>query len=122
MDAKPLTLSELIRQHQDNTGDSYSVIARRAGLSKAKIGQLATSDQAHMPRADTIEKLAQGLQLPLRVIQQAAMTSAGITPEGYDTEQRLDLLVASLRELSPEDLDTAAIFIQALQTRRKRDG
>ncbi|QGH74525.1 immunity repressor [Arthrobacter phage Kuleana] len=118
-----ITLAELIRQHQDKTGDSYSVIARRAGLSKAKIGQLASIDQPHMPRIDTIEKIAAGLQLPLRVVQQAAMASAGILPESYDTDQAIDLIVAQLRELEPEQLGTAARLIQALKTEtRSRRG
>ena len=121
--SEQITLAELIRQHQDKTGDSYAVIARRAGLSKAKIGQLASLDQPHMPRIDTIEKIAAGLQLPLRVVQQAAMASAGILPESYDTEQAIDLIVAQLRELSPEQLGTAARLIQALKTEtRSRRG
>jgi uncharacterized protein YdbL (DUF1318 family) len=41
----PITLADLIRQHRDRTDDSYSTIAQKAGLSKAKIGQLATSRQ-----------------------------------------------------------------------------
>lgn len=117
MSEQPLTLAELIRQHQDRTKESYSQIARRAGLSKAKIGQLAHTAQTHMPRADTIEKLAAGLGLPLRNVQQAAMASAGITPAGYDTEQRVDLLAAALRDLSPADLETAALVIQSLRAR-----
>lgn len=114
-----ITLAELIRQHQERTGDSYSVIARRAGLSKAKIGQLANLSQPHMPRIDTIEKVAAGLQLPLRVVQQAAMASAGILPETYDTEQRVDLIVSQLRELDPEQLETAARIIQALKANER---
>jgi transcriptional regulator with XRE-family HTH domain len=113
-----ITLSELIRQHRDRTAESYSEIARRAGLSKAKIGQLANTDQTHMPRQDTIEKLSKGLQLPLRVIQQAAMASAGITPENYDGEQRIDYLAAILNDLPPDDLEVAAVVIQALRDRR----
>lgn len=116
--SEQITLAELIRQHQDKTGDSYSVIAKRAGLSKAKIGQLASITQPHMPRIDTIEKVAAGLQLPVRVVQQAAMASAGITPEGYDTEQQVDLIVAQLRELDPEQLGTAQRLIEAFRTRR----
>lgn len=114
----PLTLRDLIRQHQDRTGDSYSMIAHRAGLSKAKIGQLANATQNHMPRADTIDRLSKGLNLPLKVVQQAAMASAGITPDGYDGGQRLDLVVATLRELGPDDLETVAIVIQSLKDRR----
>lgn len=116
--AEHITLAELIRQHQDKTGDSYSMIARRAGLSKAKVGQLANPSQPHMPRIDTIEKVATGLNLPVRIVQQAAMASAGITPEGYDTEQQIDLIVALLRELNPEQLETAQRLIEALRTRR----
>lgn len=116
---KPLTLSDIIRQHQDRTGDSYSMVAQRAGLSKAKIGQLANHTQKNMPRAFTLEALAKGLNLPLKMIQQAALASAGITPEGTGGEQRIDALVAMLKELSPEDLETAGIIISGLKTSRK---
>jgi hypothetical protein len=46
------------------------------------------------------------------------MASAGITPEGYPGGHRLDLIVATLRELSPDDLETAAVVIQSLKDRR----
>lgn len=115
---KPLTLSDIIRQHQDRTGDSYSMVAARCGLSKAKIGQLANHTQKNMPRAYTLEALAMGLKLPLKMIQQAAMASAGITPEGTGGEQRIDALVALLKELTPEDLETASIILQGLKTSR----
>lgn len=112
-----ITLARLIHNHQDRTGESYSMIAKRAGLSKAKIGQLANTEQTHMPRMDTLEKIAKGLQLPLRIVQQAALASAGIAPDTYDNEQQIDFLVSILRELSPEDLDTATTLVQALHTR-----
>lgn len=118
MSEQPLTLADLIRNHQDRTGDSYSMIANRAGLSKAKIGQLSHTKQNHMPRADTLERLSKGLNLPLKVIQEAAMASAGITPVDYSGGHRLDLIVATLRDLSPEDLETAAVVIQSLKDRR----
>lgn len=109
-----ITLAELIRQHQDKTGESYSTIAKRAGLSKAKIGQLASTTQPHMPRIDTIEKIAAGLNMPVRVVQQAAMASAGIVPESYDSEQQIDLIVSYLRELDPAQLSMASRLIRSL--------
>jgi transcriptional regulator with XRE-family HTH domain len=115
----PVTLSDLIRSHQDRTGESYATIARRAELSKAKIGQLANTTQNHMPRVDTLERLAKGIGVPLRVIQQAAMASAGITPEDYSGEQRLDLVVAALRDLSNDDLETVFAVIQSLTSRHR---
>lgn len=120
MNTKAVTISELIKSHQDATGESYSTIAARAGLSKAKIGQLAIAAHNGMPRAETLAKLAAGLRQPLRVIQQAAMASAGITPEGYDSEQRVDILAAGLRELAPEDLETVAAVVRSLKERRTK--
>lgn len=115
---QPLTLRDLILSHQDRTGDSYSMLANRAGLSKAKIGQLATSKQNHMPRAHTLEQLAKGMNLPLKTVQHAAMASAGITPPGYPGGNRIDLVMESLRDLAPDDLETVAIVIQSLKDRR----
>lgn len=115
---KPITLAELIRYHQETSGESYATIARRANLSKAKIGQLANTEQIHMPRAETIEKLAAGLKVSKRVIQQAAMASAGIAPEGYDAEQRVDYLANQLRALNEEDLDFVTVVIDSLKNRR----
>ncbi|QGZ16929.1 immunity repressor [Arthrobacter phage LittleTokyo] len=120
MSSEAITLAELIRQHQDRTGDSYSTIARRAGLSKAKIGQIAAlSGQPHMPRVDTLEKVAKGLQVPLRVVQQAAMASAGVAPDDYADEARIDLIVSQLRELPPADLETVELFIASLYKRQR---
>jgi transcriptional regulator with XRE-family HTH domain len=115
-----ITLSDLIRQHQERTGESYSDIARRAELSKAKIGQLATTKQNHMPRADTIERISKGLG-PLRVIQQAALASAGIMPQEYNVEQRVDFLAGILRGFSEDDLETCAAVITALKERRDKE-
>jgi transcriptional regulator with XRE-family HTH domain len=116
-----ITLSDLIRQHQERTGESYSDIARRAELSKAKIGQLATTKQNHMPRADTIERIAKGIGLPVRVIQQAALASAGIMPQEYSVEQRVDFLAGILRGFSQDDLETCAAVITALKERRDKE-
>lgn len=113
-----ITLAGLIRRHQDSTGESYATIAARAGLSKAKIGQLAHTDQPHMPRIETLEKIAAGLRLPLRDVQKAAMASAGILPESYETGQHIDLIVSTLRELDPAQLETAERLIEALRDRK----
>lgn len=112
------TLADLIRQRQDTTGDSYATIANRGGLSKAKIGQLATITQPHMPRADTLERLAAGLELPFRIVQQAAMVTAGVTPENTDPDADLGPLVARLRQLTDDDRDTVELIVGAMYSRR----
>lgn len=114
-----VNLAELIRQHQDTTGESYADIGKKAGLSKAKIGQLAKSDSPHMPRATTLEKLARGLHMPMHVIQQAAMVTAGIDPDPGDPDNRVTLLAARLRDLSPDDFERVELFVLALAGRRE---
>ena len=126
MDGAAITLASLIRQHQDKTGDSFAGIARKTGLSKAKIGQLAQETkpgQAHMPRPESITKLAAGLRLPLGTIQRAALVSAGLLPEEMEepSEQRIQLVVASLRDLDAAALDTAWALVGSLRKLDARD-
>lgn len=115
----PIGLAALLRQHQDATGDSYADIARASGLSKAKIGQIATTTSPHMPRSETLQKLARGLRLPFHVVQQAAMVSAGISPATHSADQRIELLVSRLHDLPADDLDTVELFVQALHGRAR---
>lgn len=110
----PQTLSSLIRSHQDATGDSYSDIAKRAGLSKAKVGQLAIQDQPHMPRVDTIQKLADGLNLPLRIVQRSAMASAGITPPDDDGVTEEELLAVKISRLPERERQIVRRMVDSL--------
>lgn len=111
------SLAELIRQRQDATGESYATIARRAGLSKAKIGQLADPTVPHMPRAATLEKLAAGLQLPPDIVKRAAMVTAGITPPDDNVLDRFAPLVERLRQLPENDQETVDVIVSALLNR-----
>ena len=117
-DGEPITLADLIQRHRDATGDSYMTIARRAGMSKARVGQLATADSPHMPRAETIDKLARGLRLPVNLVKEAAMASAGVRPAN-GTDQRVSYIAARLGELDGDDLDTVASVVESLLNRRR---
>lgn len=108
------TLADLIRSHQDATGDSYGDIAKRAGISKAKVGQLAVAEQRHMPRIDTVEKLARGLRLPLPLVQRAAMTSAGISPNDEAGVTPTEVLAARIERLSPRDREIVMRLVESL--------
>ena len=125
MTGQAVTLATLIQQHRDKTGDSYSDIARRAGLSKAKIGQLAhdrapgTAGQAHMPRSETLAKLARGLRLPLETVQLAAISSAGIKPKSYTGGSHVDLIATKLRELDARDLQTVRVLVDSLASAKE---
>ncbi|MEE6280187.1 hypothetical protein [Georgenia sp. MJ170] len=111
------SLSELIRSRQDATGESYATIAQRSGLSKAKVGQLADPSMPHMPRAETLAKLATGLQLPLPIIQRAGMITAGITPLDDDDHAQFAPLVERLSQLPKADCETVELIVSALYQR-----
>lgn len=114
MNDKGLSLADLIRRERDASGASYMDIAKRSGLSKAKIGQLAMPDSRYQVRADTIEKLAVGLRLPIGVVQRAAMVTAGIADgEGGSRSAQVELMVAQLLELDDRALDMIAAMIDA---------
>lgn len=115
------SIADLIQQHRDQTGDSYQVIARRTGISKASIGLLAVGTQ-QTPRLDTVKKLAAGLGLPIAVVQAAADVTAGIErPDVLERDARLDLLVARIQALPQADIDTLEVFVNALAARANRE-
>lgn len=112
-----LAIADLIQQHCQRTGDSYSDLARASGLSKARIGQLALTGTPAMPRHETLVKLSKALKLPLAVIQSAAMVSAGVSPDSESPDQRIALLVAHIADLPEVDLEYVETFVSALVAR-----
>lgn len=119
----PKTLRDLVLEHIDRTGDSYSQIAQKTGLSKPLIGIIATNAEPRAYRSDSVEKLAQGLRLPVDVVSRAAAASAGMAVEELTTRSgRDDARIVSelLDDLSDEELATLRIMVQALAERRGR--
>lgn len=100
-------LQRLIRDYRDETGESYEDIARRAGMSSRTVQALATRERSgkHLPRPDTLAKLAKGLRVSEAIVRQAA----GYEREDVviqDVERRdLRMLVAVSAELDEERLD-----------------
>ncbi|WP_068202764.1 helix-turn-helix domain-containing protein [Isoptericola dokdonensis] len=113
------TIADLIREYQHATGSSYGDIARLTGLSKPKIGQLAKQEQVHMPRADTLAKLARGLGLPLHSVQAAALASAGVVAPEV-SEPDVSLLVERYRALSDDSKRNVSDFVAMLYQREAR--
>lgn len=73
MDGPTQKLPELIKDHLTMTGKTQSQLAKASGLSRSRIGQLISDDIQRIPRLDTLEKLARGLNLPLTVVKAAAL-------------------------------------------------
>lgn len=116
----PTTLAGLIQREKDINGSSYSDIARKTGLSKAKIGQLADHNSRFQVRPETLEKIALGLHLPLVVVQRAALATAGITPGEDNRAARIDILARLLDELDDPTLEVVEAMLEAAVRVRSR--
>lgn len=113
----PHTLRDLIREHIDRTGDSYGQIAKKTGLSKALVGILATSTEPRAYRADTVEKLATGLRLPVAIVTRAANASAGMPLDEPSTPATRDdarIIADLLDDLTDEELAMLRVMVRAV--------
>ncbi len=95
------TLAQIIREHQAATGESYQAIADRSGLSKTKIAQLAMDAHPNMPRTDTLEKIARGLKMPVKVVTAAALHQRGYSSTDY-SDTAMMLLMERYKSLPRE--------------------
>lgn len=115
-----LRLSDLIREHQDKTGDSYGDIARKTGLSKAKIGQLALPKNTYLVRQETLAKLAQGLAIPLATVERASLGTAGFKTPDIQQSDRIRGIVDKLEELPASSLELVAELVDVIAKRSPR--
>ncbi|MFI9806241.1 helix-turn-helix domain-containing protein [Streptomyces sp. NPDC052301] len=120
-------LQQLIRERLDRKGWSYGDVARRGGVPRSTVHHLATTDRVvRMPQSATLEGLAKGLELPLDTVRRAAAEACGIhvygTPSGRDADEtavraadpEVDLLIASVQQLSAEDRRHVAALVESL--------
>ncbi|MEV6053197.1 helix-turn-helix transcriptional regulator [Streptomyces sp. NPDC052107] len=126
-------LQQLIRERLDRKGWSYGDVARRGGVPRSTVHHLATADRVvRMPQASTLEGLAKGLELSLDAVRRAAAEACGIhvygTPAAEDadgtaartTDPEVDLLIASVQQLSAEDRRHVAALVESLLGRSAR--
>ncbi|MET7288541.1 helix-turn-helix transcriptional regulator [Streptomyces sp. NPDC005573] len=127
-------LQQLIRERLDRKGWSYGDVARRGGVPRSTVHHLATSERVvRMPQATTLEGLAKGLELPLDTIRRAAAEACGIhvygTPSAEGAEEtvplsgdpEVDLLIASVQQLSSDDRRHVAALVESLLGRSAKD-
>ena len=118
-------LQRLIRQRLRERGWSYGEVARRGGLPRSTVSTLATTrNLIRPPRPATIDALAKGLDVPVSAVRAAAAESTGL--HYYDEpparrqdpgDQERELLIASIDELTPEDLRHVAALVESLRKR-----
>ncbi len=71
-------LARLIEDVRATQGWNQSELGRRAGLSRARIGQLINDPVKAVPSRDTVIQLARGLGLPPWVVMDAYLESLGL--------------------------------------------
>lgn len=116
-------LAQLIQDVQDQSDPRLSLnqIAKRAGLSSSRVHQMASQPMKAMPDPDTLQRLADALRVPLRLVVDAALTSLGLpsTQPSYaqGTVAEMRRIVETSTILRPEDRDTWTALIDGLERR-----
>jgi len=109
-------LQRLIRSRMRELHCSYGDVARRGGLPRSTVHYVATHRHpARLPHPATLERLAVGLDLPVDVLRPAAAAASGLVlgREQVD-DPEIEVLIASLSRLSPEDRRHVAALVRSL--------
>jgi HEAT repeat protein len=72
-----------------------------------------------MPQPATLEGLARGLELPLDTIRRAAAEACGIHLYEAAPDPEVDVLIASVQQLSPENRRHVAALVESLLERSR---
>ena len=115
-------LQQLIRRQMDENNWSYGDIARRGGLPRSTVHNLATMEQlTRPPRPLTLQRLAQGLDVPLDAVRGAAASAAGLQVWHEPmADPEIEVMVAGLAKLSPDERRHVQALIHSLLNGRSR--
>ena len=113
-------LQALMRERLDRQGWSYGEVARRGEIPRSTVHHLATTDRlVRMPQPATLEGLARGLDLPLDTLRRAAAEACGIHLYDAAPDPEVDVLIASVQQLSPENRRHVAALVESLLERSR---
>jgi len=116
-------LAALLRDYRDKSGDSYADMAAKTGLNRSYFGYLINTAPPVWVRGETIASIANGLRLPLELVQHAALVTGGYyTPEEArrTAPKRSAAVSALLDELDDEDLENIEAMVRTMVARRQR--
>jgi transcriptional regulator with XRE-family HTH domain len=127
-------LQQIIRDRLDREGWSYGEVARRGGIPRSTVHHLATAERVvRLPQPSTLEGLSKGLGLSLDTVRRAAAEACGIHvyaadappaegAPGTPADPEVDLLIASVQQLSADDRRHVAALVESLLGRDARRG
>jgi hypothetical protein len=110
-------LQRLIRARMRELNRSYADVARIGSLPRSTVHHLATHDRPvrRLPNPATLKGLAAGLDLSPETVRSAAASAAGfIVDEQHVDDPEIEVLIASLARLSPEDRKHVAALVRSL--------
>lgn len=118
-------LQQLIRARMAELNRSFSDVARRGGLPRSTVHHLAANSRpGRLPNPVTLERLAVGLDMPIEVLRAAAAAAAGFSVSSLGSETvgdpEIEVLIASLAKLSPQDRRHVAALVQSLLTAEEK--
>jgi transcriptional regulator with XRE-family HTH domain len=110
-------LARLLVDYRDRTGDSYTELARKTGITRGFFGYLINKEPPLMVAPETVRKLADGLGIPLDVVRSAALASSGLSPDtqAADLPEPVALIAEQMRGLSDHQLEIVAGVVQGLR-------
>lgn len=111
-------LQRLITERLDEQKWSYGDVARRAGMPRSTIHNLATRERlARPPQQETLRKLADGLGLPLEQVRTAAAEAAGFHLYDEHPDETVQVLMASIEQLSPQERERVLGLVNSMLER-----
>jgi transcriptional regulator with XRE-family HTH domain len=119
-------LQQIIKERLDQRGWSYGDVARRGGIPRSTVHHLATAERlVRMPLPASLEGLSKGLELPLDTVRRAAAEACGIHlysegPSPTPQDPDVDMLIASVQQLSAEDRKHVAALVESLLDRTRK--
>jgi transcriptional regulator with XRE-family HTH domain len=119
-------LQQIIKERLDQRGWSYGDVARRGGIPRSTVHHLATAERlVRMPLPASLEGLSKGLELSLDAVRRAAAEACGIhlyseSPSPVPQDPDVDMLIASVQQLSAEDRKHVAALVESLLDRTRK--
>ncbi|TMR88160.1 helix-turn-helix transcriptional regulator [Nonomuraea basaltis] len=116
-------LQRLIRTRMTELNRSFSEVARRGGLPRSTVHHLAANSRpSRLPNPMTLERLSVGLEVPLDIVRSAAAEATGISMSHQTLDDpEIEVLVASLSRLTPQDRRHVAALVRSLLTADELD-
>lgn len=114
-------LQRYIKQRMDQLGiTSWAELGRRSGLSRATVHTVATQPRLGMPRRETIDGLAKGLQVTPAQLRAKAFETAGLpyTEREVEIDAERTTLMASIESLTDDDVREILAIVEAKQRNR----